>query len=106
MTTLNYNKCPIESSHSMKVDELAKLLYVNLQTGLEEISINEKITKYGLNNYAEQKKKSILLISFEQLKSPIILLLFVAAGFSFFFKDWIEGFSIIAVIFITAALSF
>ena len=85
MTTLNYNRYPIKGAHSMKVDELSKVLYVNLQTGLEEISINEKITKYDLNNYAEQKKKSILLISFKLLKSPIIILLLVASGFSFFF---------------------
>jgi len=106
MATLNDNIYPIEKAHSMKVDELAKLLDVNLQSGLEESSINEKIAKYGLNNYAAKKQQSIWIILFEQFKSPIILLLVVAAGFSFFFEDWIEGFSIITVIFITAALGF
>jgi len=106
MAALNDKIYPIENAHSIKIEELEKLLDVNLQTGLKESSINERIAKYGLNSYAAQKKKSILLILFEQFKSPIILLLVVAAGFSFFFEDWIEGFSIIAVIFITAALGF
>jgi len=106
MAALNDKIYPIENAHSIKIEELEKLLDVNLQTGLKESSINEIIAKYGLNSYAAQKKKSILLILFEQFKSPIILLLVVAAGFSFFFEDWIEGFSIIAVIFITAALGF
>ena len=97
---------PIENTHSMMIEEIAKQLNANLQSGLEESSINERITKYGLNSYAEQKQKSIWLILFEQFKSPIILLLVVAAGFSFFFKDYIEGFAIIGVIFITAALGF
>ncbi|MEO7482340.1 MAG: HAD-IC family P-type ATPase, partial [Ferruginibacter sp.] len=106
MKTLHDNIYPIENAHSIKVEELANQLDADLQSGLIESSINERIAKYGLNSYAAQKQKSIWLILFEQFKSPIILLLVVAAGFSFFFEDWIEGFSIIAVIFITAALGF
>ena len=106
MTTLDDKIYPIAHKLSIKADDIAKLMHVNLQTGLKESSINERITKYGLNSYAAQKQKSIWLILFEQFKSPIILLLVVAAGFSFFFEDWLEGFSIIAVIFITAVLGF
>jgi len=97
---------PFENTHSIDADRIAKLIDVNLQTGLKESSINERIAKYGLNSYAEQKQKSIWCLLFEQFKSPIILLLIIATGFSFFFEDWIEGFSIIGVIFITAILGF
>lgn len=106
MVTPNNKTYPIENAHAQSIDEIAKLLAANQQTGLREDSIDERIKDYGLNSYQQQKQKSILLILFEQFKSPIILLLVVAAGFSFFFQDWIEGFSIIAVIFITAALGF
>ena len=106
MASLNDNIYPIEHTLSIKADDIAKLMHVNLQTGLKESSINERITKYGLNSYAPQKQKSIWLILFEQFKSPIILLLVVAAGFSFFSDDWLEGFSITAVIFITVVLGF
>jgi Ca2+-transporting ATPase len=106
METGHDNTYPIENTHSIKAENIAKLLDTNLQTGLKESSINERITKYGLNSYAPQKPKSIWLILFEQFKSPIILLLVAAAAFSFFFEDWLEGFSIIAVIFITAVLGF
>jgi len=106
MSAIRNNKNPTGNPHSLKVEEVAKLLDVNLKTGLNEHSINDRITKYGLNSYAEQKQKSIWLILLEQFKSPIIILLIVAAGFSFFFQDWIEGFSIIGVIFITASLGF
>jgi len=106
MAIFNDNIDIIENAYSKKADDIAKLLVLNLKTGLKESDINERITKYGLNRYARQKQKSILLILFEQFKSPIILLLVVAAGFSFFFEDRIEGFSITAVIFITAVLGF
>jgi Ca2+-transporting ATPase len=106
MAALIDNIYPIEYTPSLKADDIAKLMHVNLQTGLKESSINERIEKYGLNSYAAQKEKSIWLLLFEQFKSPIILLLVVAAGFSFFFDDWLEGYSIIAVIFITVVLGF
>ena len=106
MATINDNITATENAHSLTVEDIAKLLDANPQNGLAESSIDERIKKYGLNSYAEQKQKSVWLILFEQFKSPIILLLVVAAGFSFFFEDWIEGFAIITVIFITAALGF
>ncbi|MFP5079715.1 cation-translocating P-type ATPase [Pedobacter sp. JCM 36344] len=106
MAASNDKTYPIKDAHSTNVDDLAKLLDVNLKAGLKESSIEERITKYGLNSYAEQKQKSIWVILFEQFKSPIIALLVVAAGFSFFFQDWLEGFAIVGVIAITAALGF
>ncbi|MEJ7828945.1 MAG: HAD-IC family P-type ATPase, partial [Segetibacter sp.] len=106
MVTPNNKTYPIENAHAKSIDEITKLLAANQQTGLSEDNIVERIKAYGLNSFQQQKQKSIFLILFEQFKSPIILLLVVAAGFSFFFEDWIEGFSIIAVIFITAALGF
>jgi Ca2+-transporting ATPase len=106
MVTLNDKTYPIENAHSKNIEEILKLLDTNQENGLSEADIDERIKTYGLNSYQEQKQKSIFLILVEQFKSPIILLLVVAAGFSFFFQDWIEGFSIIGVIFITAALGF
>jgi len=59
MKTPNDNIYPIENTHSMMIEEIAKQLDANLQSGLEESSINERITKYGLNNCAELRQKSI-----------------------------------------------
>ena len=42
----------------------------------------------------------------DQFKSPIVVLMVVAATFSFLFEHWLEGFSILGVLFITAALGF
>lgn len=97
---------PIEKPHSVEIEKITKTLNANLQTGLAEEDVKERIEKYGLNSYEEQKQKSIFLILFEQFKSPIILLLVVAAAVSFSFQHLVEGFSIIGVIFITAALGF
>ncbi len=106
MANTTHHIYPIENAQSIPVPELVNLLEVDLQTGLSEEDSKKRITKYGLNSFLKRKQRSILILLLEQFKSPIILLLVLAAGFSFFFEDWIEGFAIIAVIFITAALGF
>ena len=97
---------PIEFPHAEDVEKIAQLLQANPQSGLTEQEVQKRIEEYGLNSYKAQKQKNVLLILLSQFKSPIVLLLVVAAGFSFFFEQWIEGFSIIGVLFITAALGF
>jgi Ca2+-transporting ATPase len=97
---------PIEFPHSEDIEKIAQLLQANQQSGLTEQQVQKGIKDYGLNSYKAQKQKSIFLILLAQFKSPIILLLVVAATLSFFFQHWLEGFSVIAVLFITAALGF
>ena len=95
-----------QSVYSTDIEALAKKRNVTLKTGLNEPEIEARIKEHGLNRYEEQKQKSIFLILWEQFKSPIILLLVLASGVSFGFQHWLEGFSIIGVIFVTAALGF
>ena len=97
---------PIEFPHAEGVEKIAQLVQANQQSGLTEQEVQERIKDYGLNSYKEQKQKNVFLILLSQFKSPIVLLLVVAAGFSFFFEHWIEGFAVIGVLFITAALGF
>ena len=89
-----------QSVYSTDIETLAKKLSVTLKTGLNEPEIEARIKAHGLNRYEEQKQKSIFLILWEQFKSPIILLLVLASGVSFGFQHWLEGFSIIGVIFV------
>jgi len=103
MKTKSY---PISNALSLPIDDIVGRLQANQQHGLSQSDIAKRIKTYGLNCYEEQKQKSIFLLLFEQFKSPIVLLLVVATGFSFAFQHLIEGFSIIGVIFITAALGF
>ena len=95
---------PIEFPHAEDVKKTAQLLQTNQQSGLTEQAVQKRIKEYGLNIYKAQKQKNIFFIILAQFKSPIVLLLVVAAGFSFLFEHWIEGFSILGVLYITAAL--
>ncbi len=106
MKTIEGYTYPIQSIHSVPTEEIVNLLQVNQLSGLGESEVSKRIEAYGLNSYSEQKQKSIFLIILDQFKSPIVSLLVVASAFSFFFQHWLEGFSIIGVIGITAALGF
>lgn len=46
------------------------------------------------------------MILLNQFISPFVLLLVIAAGLSFFFKEWLDGFAIITVIVINAVIGF
>lgn len=105
-STKKVHNYPIKDVVSIPLEEIVHTLQGDLTNGLAEGSINKRIKTYGLNRYEEQKQKSIFLLLIEQFKSPIILLLVLASGASLYFKDWLEGFAIIGVIFITAALGF
>jgi len=100
----SYN--PIKFPHAKDVKNIAQLLQANLENGLNDQEVKKRIEEYGLNSYKVKKQRNIFLILIAQFKSPIILLLVVAASLSFAFEHWLEGFSIVAVIFITAALGF
>jgi Ca2+-transporting ATPase len=97
---------PIEYPYVGNVEKIAQFFHTDVERGLTEDEIRKKIEKYGLNSYKAQKQKNIFLILVDQFKSPIVVLLVVAATFSFLFEHWLEGFSILGVLFITAALGF
>jgi Ca2+-transporting ATPase len=97
---------PIKYPYVGNVEKIAQFFHTDVERGLTEDEIRKKIEKYGLNSYKAQKQKNIFLILVDQFKSPIVVLLVVAATFSFLFEHWLEGFSILGVLFITAALGF
>ncbi len=103
---MNGKDYPIKSVHSISIENIIDILQTNPQNGLSEADIPTRVKTYGLNLYKEQKQKSIFLLLYEQFKSPIILLLIFAAVLSFSFQQWLEGFSIIGVLFITVGLGF
>ncbi|MEO7176893.1 MAG: cation-transporting P-type ATPase [Saprospiraceae bacterium] len=105
-STAKTTQYPIENAYSLPIEAIVDILATDQKTGLSEADIPQRVSKYGLNKYEEQKKKSILLLLVEQFKSPIILLLVVAAVVSLLYQQWLEGGSIIGVIFITALLGF
>ncbi len=83
-----------------------KDLRVSRDKGLGPSDVRERLGRYGPNRLVEVEKKSLWLILAGQFKNVIMGLLATAAITSFIFGEWVEGFSILGVIAINAAIGF
>ncbi|MBX9853407.1 MAG: cation-translocating P-type ATPase [Cytophagaceae bacterium] len=95
-----------ETAYVAQPDIIARDLKVDLQRGLSEEEAKGLLEKYGPNAIESEKKKSIWKIFFFQFKSPMVLLLMVAAGLSFYFQEYLDGVAILIVILINALIGF
>lgn len=91
---------------SLTFEEVIQDLDSNLQDGLSDRQVKNRLSKFGKNKLREYKRKSILQILFDQFKSLIILLLVVAAIASFLFGEFLDAWAILVVVFISAAIGF
>ena len=99
-------KYPIENPHALSVEEITKNLQVDINQGLGVQEANNRNKTHGLNLYEAQPQKSVLLILFEQFKSPIVYLLLFATLVSAYFEHYIEAIAIAVVILVNAVIGF
>lgn len=100
------NSTKLVSFWSYSEQEFIEEFNVDLEEGLTEEEVKQRLEKYGKNRLKIEKEKSIVDIAINQFKSLIIVLLAVSAVISFLFGDFIEGVAIIVVILINAAIGF
>ncbi|MBI5045359.1 MAG: cation-translocating P-type ATPase [Candidatus Levybacteria bacterium] len=77
-----------------------------LPHGLSSAEAQKRLEEYGLNRLPIQKKRSTIHVFLAQFISFINGLLCLAALFSFVFSDLIDGFFILATIFLNGVFSF
>lgn len=94
------------SYHSISQNDIAKLFDTNTETGLNSDEAQNRLKTFGKNVISQEEKKSSWMILVEQFKSPIVYLLFTAAGLSFIFQEWLDGIAISIVIFINTLIGF
>ena len=81
----------------------------SLQTtteGLKSSECDERLKRYGANILKPKKSSDTLKILLSQFKSPIILILFFAAGLSFFLGDVTDTVIIVIIVLISSLLGF
>lgn len=92
--------------HSLPQSNIGEVLDSNVEQGLTDDEVKNRIMVFGHNVISHEKKKSPWIIFLQQFASPIVYLLLVAAGLSFFFREWLDGIAILMVIFINAIIGF
>ncbi len=90
----------------LSAEDTLAALAVDAQQGLSTQEAGKRIRHYGPNTLREVKPRSTLSIFINQFKNLIVYFLVAAALLSFILGDYVEGFAIVAVILINAAIGF
>ena len=75
-------------------------------TGLSRQDAKQRLSEYGTNRLKQKHKSSAFILLLNQFKSPIILILIVAAVLSIFLQDAIDAIIILTIVFISGLLGF
>jgi Ca2+-transporting ATPase len=93
-----------EYPHFETIESLAQKMEIS-KKGLSRDRAQENLSLYGPNEIQE-KKHSLLMLFLTQFKSPLIYVLIVAAGLSFFLENIHEGLLILLIILVNALIGF
>lgn len=74
--------------------------------GLSVREAGQRLISYGANRLKPQKRSDVLTIFIAQFKSPIILILLIATGLSFFLHNITDAAIILAIVLISGLLGF
>ena len=96
-----------ELSHfwHLSIDDVLTKLSCRIN-GLTDKEANERLKQYGLNTIKSKKRVSTLVLFLSQFKSPITLLLIVAALLSAGLGDVTDTIIILVIVLISSLLSF
>ena len=99
-------KCePIDVFWSLPLGELLERLDSS-PGGLTVTEATRRLRTYGPNRLKQSKRSDSLTLLAAQFKSPLIVILLVAVGLSFFFNETIDALIIIAIVLLSSLLGF
>lgn len=90
--------------YTKKAAEVAAELNTDQNTGLSESEAQKRLEFYGPNEFAKQKKKSILKLFFEQINSILIYILIAAALISLAVSEISDAIIILIVILLNSVI--
>lgn len=79
------------SFYALNVKDAIASLESDQAKGLSTHEVIERKNVFGQNSIAQAEKRSVFSVFLNQFKSPIVVLLLIAAGLSFAFGDWIDA---------------
>ena len=95
----------IKYFHSISTSEIYRLFSTD-NNGLTSDYVLKNRNKYGLNQLVEKKKKSVIMIFFQQFKDIMILILLVAAAISVSVGGIKDAVFIVIIVLLNAIIGF
>jgi Mg2+-importing ATPase len=90
---------------NISADDMLKSLD-SAKNGLTGIEAKKRLSIYGANQLKPKKRSNLLTLIVSQFKSPIILILLIATGLSFFLRDPVDAIIILSIVMISGLLGF
>lgn len=88
------------------IETVVKEFNSNSKVGFDENKIKQAMKKYGRNVLKSTNPISIVKILFRQFISPLVLILIVASGVSFFLGQFRDGSILIIIVIVNAMIGF
>ncbi|MCC6412899.1 MAG: hypothetical protein IT270_14640, partial [Saprospiraceae bacterium] len=91
---------------ALREKELFASLGTDIKQGLSAAEAAKRLASFGPNAIVQTEQTPAWKLFIRQFKSPLVVLLVVAAGASFAFQEWLDGTAIVVVIVINALIGF
>jgi Ca2+-transporting ATPase len=92
--------------HTREIDEIQTFLTVDSGAGLSAEEAVNRLNQYGPNELAERGLKSPILIIWEQLTNPLVILLIAAGVTSLLLGKVVDSLAVFAIVVVNAILGF
>ncbi len=93
-----------EAWHTLAMDHVKQKLDIDPDQGLSDAEASKRLQQYGPNEILDKGAKNPLLILWEQITDPLVIVLLVAAFVSALLGKWQELIAIMAIVIINAIL--
>ncbi len=95
----------LEELYSASVESVLEKFGTS-EKGLAESVVQERLKKYGYNELAKKKKRTILRQIFSKFLNPLAVVLIIVGTFSYFFGEKVEAFLVLLMLLMSVMLSF
>ncbi len=95
-----------QSPHSKSQEDIIREYQADAEKGLTSEEAVLRLDALGRNTISHEEKQSLWVIFLSQFNNALVYMLIIAAGLSFFFKEWLDGSAILVVILINAIIGF
>ncbi len=95
---------PVETPHAQDAQAVTQALGVVPEEGLEVGEAKQRLARYGPNALREPSRTSALRLLADQFRGGVVFLLIAAGALAFAFGEILEGWAIVAVLLLNAAI--
>lgn len=92
--------------HSKNIDEVVKLVEVDIQSGLSSDELDRRREKYGKNELSQKKGVSSLVLFLMQFNQPLVYILLAAAIITALLDEWVDSSVIFGVLLVNAVIGY